>query len=184
MCKLVLRRMVFFLRGAIALGDHYQDDDIAYGEALFKAVDLDKARGPPRLVIGSSVEPVIAVQPSSYGNGGWAPHYEELLEDPRDECLFVNNLGVAFENSPDGPINYQLLAAHCENVFMGLRAYESDSRIRSKYEWIATYHNYVCRTFAERYSVRGDEGAEPEWMAIGAVAQRALEYLVPFEDVP
>ena len=32
----------FFLRGAISAGRHYQDRDIAYGEALLEAVDLDK----------------------------------------------------------------------------------------------------------------------------------------------
>ena len=42
----------FFLRGAIAWGEHYQDDDIAYGKALLEAVGLDKSGKPPRLVIG------------------------------------------------------------------------------------------------------------------------------------
>ena len=37
----------FFLRGAIAAGEHYQDQDIAYGEALLEAVDLDKSGSPP-----------------------------------------------------------------------------------------------------------------------------------------
>ena len=37
----------FFLRGAITVGPHYQDDDIAYGKALLKAVDLDKSGKPP-----------------------------------------------------------------------------------------------------------------------------------------
>ena len=68
----------FLLRGAIALGDHYQDDDIAYGEALLEAVDLDKSGGPPRLVIGSSLEHLIAAQLESYGDGGWAPHHDCL----------------------------------------------------------------------------------------------------------
>ena len=55
----------WLLRGGIALGDHYQDDDIVYGKALLEAVDLDKSGGPPRLVIGPSVEPLIANHLSS-----------------------------------------------------------------------------------------------------------------------
>ena len=106
----------WLLRGGIALGDHYQDDDIVYGKALLEAVDLDKSGGPPRLVIGPSVEPLIANHLSSYGDGGRAPHHRELLEDPRDERLFVNYHEVAFEHFPDGPINYQLLVAHSKNV--------------------------------------------------------------------
>ena len=173
----------FFLRGAITFGSHYQDDDIAYGEALLEAVDLDKSGGPPRLVIGSSVEPMIAKQLSSYGDAGWAPHYAALLEDPCDGRLFVNYLSVALENFPDDPIDRQLLAAHKENLLRGLRKHESDWRVRSKYEWTTTYHNYVCRTFAEQFAVQDDERVDPEEMAYSAEAQHTLEYIVPFESI-
>ena len=174
----------FILRGAITSGDHYQDGDIAYGKALLEAVALDKAGGPPRLVIGSSVEPLIAEHLSWHGDSNWAPHFEELLEDPNDECLFVNYLQVAFGDFPHGPINYPLLTAHRENVGRGLKEYESNSYVRQKYQWIATYHNYVCRTFADLYSVEGDERTDPEQQAFGAEAQHALEHLVPFEGLP
>ena len=167
----------FFLRGAITVGQHYQDQDIAYGDALLEAVDLNKSGEPPRLVIGSSLEPVIAEHLSWY-RGGWAPHHNQLLEDPCDGQLFVNYLRVAFEYFPDGPIDYQLLAAHRKRVRRGLMAHESDPRVRQKYEWVTTYHNYVCRSFADRFPVRGDEGANPEEMAIGAEARRALDHLI------
>ena len=174
----------YFLRGAIALGNHYQDDDIVYGKALLEAYDLDRSGGPPRLVIGPSVEPLIARQLSSYGDKSWAPQYKQLLEDPSDERLFVNYLEVAFKDFPDGPLDDQLLATHSENVRRALTAYESDSRVRAKYEWMAMYHNYVCRAFADRYSIQGDRGANPERMAVRAEAQRALEHLVPSEGLP
>ncbi len=155
----------FFLRGAITAGQHYQDEDIAYGKALLKAVDLNESGRPPRLVIGASVELLIAEHLSWYG-GGWTPHHNQLLEDPRDGRLFVNYLGVAFEHFPDGPIDYQLLAAHSTKVRRGLRAYESDTSVHPKYTWLATYHNYVCRAFADQYPVRSDMGAYPEEIAI------------------
>ena len=173
----------FFLRGAIAAGEHYQDQDIAYGAALLEAVDLDKSGGPPRLVIAPSLEPLISEHLSWYG-AGWAPHHDHLLEDPGDERLFVDYLHTVFEHFPDGEINYQLLAAHRENVRRGLREHESDAHVRQKYEWMATYHNYVCREFASRRLVQDYEGAEPEQAAAGDEAQRALEYLVPFEGIP
>ena len=173
----------FLLRGAVAAGDHYQDDDIAYGKAFLEAVDLDKSGGPPRLVIAPSVEPLIEVHLSWYGNGGWAPHYEQLLEDPRDERLFVNYLDVAFEYFPEGPVDYELLARHRDNVLRGLKDYESSPRVREKYKWMATYHNYVCRTFAERYSIQAHEGVDLEEMAYADEAQRTLEYMVPCEDL-
>ena len=173
----------FFIRGAITSGQHYQDEDIVYGAALLEAVDLNKSGKPPRLVVGSSVELLIAEHLSWYG-GGWAPHHNQLLEDPRDGRLFINYLGVAFEHFPDGPIDYQLLAAHRRKVRRCLRAYESDTSVHPKYTWLAIYHNYVCRTFADQFPVRGDEGADPEEMAIGAEARRVLDYLVPFTARP
>ena len=112
------------------------------------------------------------------------PYHGELLEDPHDERLFVNYLGIAFEHFPDGPIHHQLLVAHSGEVRRCLRTYEFDTRVRQKYEWIATYHNYVCRTFANQYLVHGDEASDPEEIAIGAEAQRVLGHLVPFEGLP
>ena len=173
----------FFLRGAIAYGSHYQDDDLAYGDALLEAVGLDQSGGAPKLVIAPSVEPLIVKQLSSYGIGGGAPHYEELLEDPLDEYLFVNYLGAELGHFPEYPIHRKLLPAHRERVLNGLRDHKSDPHVRWKYEWLAGYHNYVCRRFAELHDLQGDEGADPEQQCHGAEAQRALDYLVPVEGV-
>ena len=169
----------FFLRGAITAGDHYQDRDIVYGQTLLEAVDLDKQGGPPRIVIGSSVEPLISKHLSWYGRGS-APHHEQLLEDPWDGRLFVNYLDVAFEGFPhDSPIDYKFLDAHRKKVTEGLHKYESDMSVRSKFTWLATYHNYVCNTFAGEY--QEDEELDPWLMEVVAEAQHTLKYLVSFE---
>ena len=73
----------FLLRGAISVGLHYQDQDIAYGPALLEAVDLDKSGGSPRLVIAPSAEQLIATQLTSYDQVTSSPHYWELLRTPR-----------------------------------------------------------------------------------------------------
>ncbi len=174
----------FLLRGAIAFGDHYQDEDIAYGKALMEAVDLDKSGGSPRLVVASSVEFLISEHFSWYGDESWAPHHEQLLEDPRDGQLFINYLRSAFEHFPDGPIDHELLASHGESVCEGLKAYQFDPRVRAKYEWMTMYHNYVCHAFADRYSYQGGEEAGLEQMVIVGEAQRALKHMVPFEGLP
>ena len=101
--------------------------------------------------MGSSVEYLISKHLPWYG-GGPAPHYEELLEDPCDGRLFVNYLKrTVFDDFPDGPIHFQLLDAHRQNVLKGLQEHESNSQVRPKYEWLANYHNYVCHTFVRRY---------------------------------
>ena len=171
------------LRGAVAAGDHYQDDDIAYGKAFLEAVDLDKSGSAPRLVIAPSLESLIEVHLSWYGDGGLAPHFEQLLEDPHDESLFLNYLDVAFQYFPDGPINHELLARHRDSVLRGLKENASIPHVREKYEWTASYHNYVCRTFAERYSTEVHEEVDWEQMVYVDAAKRALEYILPCEDL-
>ena len=168
----------FLLRGAITHGQHYQDDEIVYGKALLEAVDHDKSGGPPRMVIGDSVEPLIAKH-LTWRFGGPTPHHYHLLEDPCDERLFVNYLRVAFENFPDGPVDYELLHSHRQMVSKGLREYKSTPTVHEKYVWAANYHNYVCRTFAEIYQRMGKKTDDPEVFAYCEEAQQALKYLVP-----
>ena len=173
----------FFLRGGISVGQHYQDQDIAYGKALLEAVDLNKPGTPPRLVIGPSVEVLISRQ-LSWNSGGRAPHHFHLLEDPSDGRLFVNYLSAAFEYFPGGPISFEHLAGQRDIVCSRLRAYVSDASVRQKYEWIATYHNYVCRAFADEFPLHRVDESDWEEMFNAAEAQRALDQLVPIEAQP
>lgn len=170
----------FFLRGAITAGQHYQDQDIAYGKALLEAVDLDKSGKPPRLVVGPSVESLISEHLSWYGDLR-SPHHSDLLEDPCDGQLFVNYLRVDWEDFPDVSINYRLLEEHGERVREALRRHHPGTSVWRKYAWLATYHNYACHTFASLYSTEDDNGGDYEVMAIRAEAQRVLDHLVPFD---
>ena len=175
----------FLIRGAIAFGDHYQDDDIAYGSALIDAVDLDKSGSGPRLVISPSAEELVELQLTSYGQVSFSPHYHHLLRDANDGRLFINYLEVVFENFEDAGINYDLLKLLRDNVSNGLQEHQSDSVVRQKYEWLATYHNYVCRDFAEGWrSVLSDPEASLDELAFAEDAQYVLEYLLPSNGFP
>ena len=174
----------FFLRGAITKGPHYQDEYIVYGNAFLDAVKRDRKGEPPRLVIGPSVKRMILKHLSSYGYR-WSPYHDGLLEDRRDGRLFVNYLEVAFEAFRGEPfsysIDYEILETHQEKVRSCLRKYESNDKVLQKYIWIASYHDYVCRMFAEEYSSYGN--GDPDSEGIKLEAQRVLDYLV-LEDEP
>ena len=172
----------FFLRGAISFGQHYQDDDVVYGDALLEAVGLDHSGGAPRLVIAPSVEDLVAVQLSAYGNGDGAPHFVELLEDPVDDSLFLNYLGSELGHFPDFPIHRKLLPLHRDRVVLGLQQHNSNSRVRSKYRWLARYHNYVCHAFVADFPVSASPYADPEYQAYAQEAQMALNFVAP--DIP
>ena len=173
----------FFLRGAITEGYHYQDQDVVFGNALLEAIGLDRSGGGPRLVIGPSLGPLIAEHILSYGDIESTPHYPYLLEDPIDNRLFINYLGVAFEHFPGGPIWWEVLAAHQGVVSENLREYRSVPRVREKYVWAATYHNYVCSAFASRYRGQGAEETDDEWASAAAETRYALEYLIPSKEI-
>ena len=172
----------FFLRGAIAKGEHYQSGDIVFGDALLEAVQLDKSGGPPRLVIAPSVEPLILDHLSYYAEGD-APHHALLLEDPSDGRLFLNYLVGILGHFPDF-YEYSPIAAHRDQVSECLRLYESNEQIRRKYEWVATFHNYVCAEFANRHPVPTNEWADPEYATAATWAQGLLDYMVPVEGLP
>ena len=169
----------FFLRGAIAKGDHYQAGDIVFGNALLEAVGLDKSGGPPRLVIAPSVEPLILEHLAYYGDGD-APHHVSLLEDPCDGQLFLNYLEAVLGHFPDF-YDYAPIATHRDQVSECLRRYESDERIRQKYEWVAGYHNYSCTELAERHPVPTTEWADPEYATAAMWAQGLPNYIIPIE---
>ena len=169
----------FFLRGAIATGEHYQAGDIIFGDTLLEAVGLDKSGGPPRLVIAPSVEPLILEHLSYYGDSD-APYHVSLLEDPRDGKLFLNYLEAVLGHFPDF-YDSAPIATHRDQVSECLHRYESDERIRQKYEWVAGYHNYACTDLAERHPVPTTACADPEYVEAAMWAQGLPSYIVSVE---
>ena len=149
----------FFLRGAIAFGGHYQDDDVAYGDALLEAVGLDQSGGAPRLVIAPSVELLVALQLRAYGNGVGAPQFVELLEDSSDDRMFLNYMGSRLDQFPYFHMQSRLLSLHRDRLVIGLQEHNFNPRVRVKYEWLARYHNYVWRDFFNRLRLSGRPAA-------------------------
>ena len=120
-------------------------------------------------------EPLILKHLLDYRSVEDTPHYGHLLEDPLDKQLFVNYLEPAFEFFPEDRIDYQLLSKHSEEVQKCLREHESNKPIRQKYEWVANYHNYVCRSFADRWLFQDDEETDLEVLGYSAEAQRVRQ---------
>ena len=69
-------------------------------------------------------------------------------------------------------------------MIRGLRENESCQSVREKYEWLAKYHNFVCRNFAERYAKLRSVALDEEDLANIAEAQEVLDYIAPLEEDP
>ncbi len=149
MYQALLTSKGFPVRGGIAAGLHYMDNDFAFGDALVKAVQMEKAGGPPRIVLASSVMEWLKRQVGFYtGSIEETPHYWNLLQD-NDDRLFLDYLSLAFNDWPNESIWYQLLADHKRVVEESLKETLTATRVHEKYRWMAGYHNFVCNRFVE-----------------------------------
>jgi hypothetical protein len=173
----------FFIRGGIAFGDHYMDDDIVFGDALLQAVEHDKGGGPPRLSLSHSAIEIIRRQLGFYGEEKtWAPHHELLLEDA-DGTIFLNYLNEAFLGFPDDGIFFEMIDQHRHSVIKGLKDYKGNPGIKSKYEWTARYHNYICKEFAERHPIPTNPDSDEIYALATVEAQKLSDYKIDIESM-
>ena len=138
----------FFLRGGIAFGQHYMDEDIVFGDALLDAVALDQGGGPPRLSLAPSAVTMVRRQLGFYAEPEWATQSQDLLQDT-DGTIFLNYLNQAFFAYPDGGVFFEVIEGHKRSVIKGLEDYKGEPGIRAKYEWAArsiiTYAEHLLR---------------------------------------
>lgn len=144
--QFALARSGFFVRGAIAVGDHYMDEYMVFGPALIEAHDLESARAKtPRVLLSERAREFVTRHVRSYGDVSDSPHDSELLVDADGEW-FLNYLDAA-----RGDDDVELLPAyrpffmqHREVVASRLTEFATVPPVLAKYEWVAAYHNFVC----------------------------------------
>jgi len=173
----------FLSRGGIAVGDHYMDDDIVFGDALLKAVNKDKPGGPPNISLDQSAVDILQRHLGFYGNSDFAPQKYQLLEDA-DGTIFINYLTEAFVAFPDAGIFFEIIEEHRNTIINGLVKYKTNPGVRAKYEWAARYHNYVCDDVASQYSnLYFHEDTDPIDALNAQEAQKLLNYKINIEDL-
>jgi hypothetical protein len=177
--QLSLAMAGYFIRGGIAYGQHYMDDDIVFGDALLDAVELDKAGGPPRLALTSAATQTVRRHLGFYRSSKEAPHITDLLQDA-DGRVFVNYLQAAFEFAEEAGIDFEVIDRHRAAVCQGLSEFRGSPGIRSKFEWAARYHNYVCRAFMERHPIcqYASEDSDEIAGAVAGEAQKLSDHMI------
>lgn len=172
----------FLIRGGIAFGNHYMDDEIVFGDALLEAVAQDKGGGPPCISLAPSAVKVLQRHLGFYGETNWAPQQRDLLEDS-DGTIFLNYLEEAFLAYPDGDIFFELIEGHKSTIIDGLKKYKGNPGIRSKYEWAARYHNYICQEFAENHPISNNPDSDEILAAAAEEAQLLINYRIDIESL-
>ncbi|MFK4308430.1 hypothetical protein ABH957_003106 [Bacillus sp. RC242] len=145
----------YFLRGGVAVGDYYGDDDFAYGSALIEAHNLEcSSANYPRIILSKKMVRMVAKHLGYYGKSGEAPQSLHLLKDI-DDIVFVNylyGLKEEYEYMTGDKSEYiQKIQQHKDIVFSNLSVYKKNNndKLYSKYEWVAQYHNYYCDQYFE-----------------------------------
>jgi hypothetical protein len=172
----------FFLRGGIAFGEHYMDDDIVFGKAFLEAHKQDKEGGPPRITLAPSAIEVVRKQLDKYGDASWTPQYNYLLEDT-DGSIFLNYLDEAFKIFPEGGILFDLVESHQKAIKEGLIINKGNAGIRAKYEWAARYHNFLCNEYIEIYPISSNPDLDEEYGVACTEAQKLRNYLINIDSL-
>jgi len=142
----------FLMRGGLAIGNHYMDENIVFGDAFLEAVKKDRSATPPRIVLAGDMREIALNYLKRYHAPTMSPKWGNCLLEDTDGSYFINYLDAAFsEFPPDGRVAYtELLEGHKKTVERGLQDNVEYSSVWTKYAWAARYHNFVCREFAER----------------------------------
>lgn len=129
-------------RGGIEIGEFYADAQFFFGPALNHAYQLEsKTASFPRVVLGESALQR-AIEESHDGD---IETYESMLAVDDDDNVFVNYLGdlpYTYEEERDTIVP---LERHRDQIREWRMQHGSDARIGPKYQWIASYHNWVVR---------------------------------------
>lgn len=172
----------FFLRGGIAFGEHYMDDDIVFGDAFLEAHKQDKEGGPPRITLAPSAIEVVRKQLGVYSDASWTPQYNYLLEDA-DGSIFLNYFEEAFKRFPEEGILFDLVEAHQKFIKEGLTFNKGNAGVRAKYEWAARYHNFLCNEYIEMYPISSNPDLDEEYGVACTEAQKLRNYLINIDSL-
>jgi hypothetical protein len=139
----------FFVRGGMAVGPVYMDDDVVFGKGLLDAYDAETTLArDPRVVLAPSAVDLIHHHLAYYANMSETPHNSSLLVDA-DSQLFVNYLYLPVDGAEELPDEFALgVERHRNHIIDRLQRSTGTPAIWSKYAWVGAYHNHFCSHYA------------------------------------
>lgn len=170
----------FLVRGGIAIGEHYMDDDIVFGNALIEAVKQDNSGGAPKVSLAPSVIDVLKRHLGFYYGPFLAPQTRILLQDV-DDNIFINYLENAFIGFPEGGVFIDVFVKHKDTLTKGLIKNKGIPSVRAKYEWAARYHNSVINNFLESNPIPHSPDVDELYTCAILEAQVLKEYRIDIE---
>ena len=143
----------FFVRGGIAVGSLYMDEDIVFGNGLLDAHAAEQNADAPRVVLAESAVAFVGRHVEYYASVEISPQNEHLFVD-EDGRMVVSYLSSLWPDRTEQP-HFDWLAKHRDVVTKKLGMYRAQPRVWAKYAWVARYHNFFCASLpgGPQYSI-------------------------------
>lgn len=126
----------FFLRGAVTIDNHYEDDKVVFSPALIKAYELEKDNAVyPRIILDKKLVDEIFNIFDDADYKAW----DDTVKLDADKRYFINYLAYVDE-MPDVGDRKRYLRKHKKLVLNEILK-NNDPEIISKFLWLAKYHN-------------------------------------------
>jgi hypothetical protein len=134
----------FFIRGGLAIGKLFVDENSVYGEALLDAYALETSVAVNPVVVLSDDAMKLVDQHLGYYRGEFAPQVRSVLVNSGGR-YFINYLAECILEGPEGEwLNIASLRKHKEQIENALDQYAEIPAVGAKFSWLAAYHNYFC----------------------------------------
>ena len=136
----------FFIRGGLAVGLLFMDENSVYGAALLEAYRLESKAAVNPIVVLCDNTMKLEDMHISYYTGEIAPQIRDVLRGP-DGRYFLNYLTECIIEGDYGEyLDAKSLHLHKNQIEKSLKSYVSIPTVFSKFSWLAAYHNYFCDT--------------------------------------
>ena len=152
----------YLVRGGLASGLLFMDDVTAWGPALLDAYEIESTVADvPRIVLSSAVVRASERHVQFYSSPSESPQNAFLIRDV-DGHVFLNYLYCYAVNSMDEfALQVDMIAKHRDLIEHSIRNQGLPSKVKAKYRWLASYHNYY-------FSIYRDDGAFSEDLLVSS----------------
>ena len=135
----------YFARGGITIGKVYADDSTVLGPGLVAAYELEtEVAIEPRVVLDAAAAALFIRGALEYPDMRGSLQNDIVLYDAKDDVFFVHYLAFVWEADNDEEVD-MFLTLHRDYVRASLTNEGLKRDVRSKYRWLARYHNWFCR---------------------------------------
>ncbi|MCQ1572102.1 hypothetical protein NFO65_15325 [Neorhizobium galegae] len=136
------------IRGGLTVGQCYGDRNIVFGPAVIRAYDIES---------NLAKHPIVAIDPEVRRDIDMVQEFPNRLNRMKglgpliavgeEGETWVDYLSISRQELDEDADVLEGLAQHKVIIDRGLSLYD-EPRIRSKYEWLAAYHNNFCMGYA------------------------------------